>query len=263
VENATEDSIRLEKLKEKIDQIKYETKPKLNESKLYEQLKAELDREKAKRMEAKNATRTRTRSLSSSGNLEKFLANNKYANVKAKTQTRLPPDTARLASEEDQLSNSRLNSSKRDTLNDSSSIRQSIYNEWYVKKMEAAKADLKESQLKQRDEEERKAQELIEKLQKSRLVFKIWNQNKEETLKEKQKQTLQAEQKKKELEEEKRNKKKDAELAFREWSRQKTEYLQEKKQEALDAERKKQRQKRKENQTKVEAKKPPVPYDTW
>ena len=255
-----EDSIRLDKLKEKSDQMKYETKPKLNETKLFEQI---MQERKSRNADLNRSRASRTRSLSSSGNYDRVF-NNKYANVKPKTQTRLPIESARLADEEE-FSNSKLmNSSKRggDMLNDSSSIRQNIYTEWYQKKMAAAKADLKEAQLKKKDEEERKAQQLIDKLQKSSLVFRVWSEKKEEVIKEKIKEKKKLEEKAKETIEEKIKKKEDGQIAYKVWLENKTKELKEKREDSLHKERKQERQKRKEN-TKTDNKKPPVPYEAW
>ncbi len=147
-------------------------------------------------------------------------------------------------------------------LNDSSSIRQNIYSEWYQKKMASARAELKEAQLKKRDEEERKAQEIIDKLQKSSLVFRVWSEKKEEQIKEKQKEKKKLEEKVKENMEEKTKKKEDGQIAYKVWLENKTKEIKEKKEDELHKERKQERQKRKES-AKTENKKPPVPYEAW
>ena len=77
--------------------------------------------------------------------------NKKYAHIKPKTQTRVPLNSARAACDD-------LNESRQDVLNDSSCLRQTIYNEWYYKKIQQAKQQLKEARLAKKDEEEKKAQ---------------------------------------------------------------------------------------------------------
>ena len=97
--------------------------------------------------------RARTRSLSSSGQFDRIY-NDKYAHVKPKTLTR-PAQTART---NDESVKSKMNDSQRDHMNDSLTLRQNNYNEWYQKKMAAAVDQLKEAQKSQKDDEEKKAQ---------------------------------------------------------------------------------------------------------
>ena len=108
-----EDSIRLKNLKEKNDSLTYSTKPTLNETNVFK-----IDDTPRGRTVTIKDRRSRTRSLSSSGQFERVL-NSKYANVKPKTLTR-PLQSART---NDELTNSKQNESNRDFMNDSSSLR--------------------------------------------------------------------------------------------------------------------------------------------
>ena len=140
VENTMEDSIRLTDLKEKNSALKYPSKPKLDESQVM------LNNDPRRTLNRSlSARQSRTRSSSVNG---RTYPKDKFAHVKPKTQTRI--QTARTDAD-----NSKLNGS---ILNDSASLRENIYNEWYMKKMEDAKANLKFAQLRQRDGEEEKAQ---------------------------------------------------------------------------------------------------------
>lgn len=87
--------------------------------------------------------------------------------------------------------------SARSNMNDSSSIRESIYNEWYAKKLETTKAELTEKQQKKKEEEECKAQTHIEKMQKSQIVFKMWSDKKEHVIQEQRKKVEDEKKKKK------------------------------------------------------------------
>ncbi|CAF0930911.1 unnamed protein product [Brachionus calyciflorus] len=240
VENTMQDSLRLNNLKDLTNELKYPTKPTLDDI---------LKNERLSRSKSKTERdHSRTRTLSSSSRIDRPLSS-KYSNVKPKTQTRLQIQSAR-----------DLNSSKQDIMNDSASLRENIYTEWYIKKMQDAQQKLKEAKLVQKDHEEKKAQELIEKLQKSKLIFKMWNEKKEEDWKEKRKAVKSSVKTEKEIEEEKKEKRKEAEIAFREWERKKKEDEREKKEEKLAKERKIEKEKR---SSAKRPPKPPVPYETW
>ena len=91
--------------------------------------------------------------MSSSGQFEGIFKE-KYAHIQPKTLTR-PLQSARTNNESQKLNDSRQ---RGDIMNDSTSLRQNIYNDWYQKKMLAAKDQLKEAQRTHKDEEEQKAQ---------------------------------------------------------------------------------------------------------
>ena len=150
LENSTQDEIRYNHLKEKQSELIFETKPILGETKVL----GENDlKTRTKNLTFKDR-RSRTRSLSSSGQFD-HVFNDKYAHVKPKTLTRLPAQSART---NDESMKSQLNDSKRDQMNDSVTLRQNIYQDWYQKKMMAAKEQLREAQQSKKDEEEKKAQ---------------------------------------------------------------------------------------------------------
>ncbi len=156
-----EDSRRLATLQQKSSDLKYPSKPTLDETKV---LLTAGQRQLTRSLSARGP-RKRSDSVSSGG----LVFKDKYAHVKPKTQTRLPLQTARTDAD-----NSRLNESARqDCFNDSASLRENIYNEWYQKKMAAAREGLKSAQSRQRDDEEAKAQELINKLEKSQVILNI------------------------------------------------------------------------------------------
>lgn len=106
VENVMEDSIRYNTLKEKSKELKYSTKPLLNET-------------RSRPNRSVSVRQSRTRSSSESSRFERRLGD-KYSHVKPKTQTRLPVQSAR---NENDFMNSSKTSLKYDALNDSSSIR--------------------------------------------------------------------------------------------------------------------------------------------
>jgi hypothetical protein len=108
-----EDSIRLNSLKEKSQELKYSTKPILNETKLYN-----VDR--SRKVRSSSARQNRTRSSSESGRYERKLSD-KYAHVKPKTQTRLLLQSAR--TENEFMNSSKSSLKQTDILNDSNSIR--------------------------------------------------------------------------------------------------------------------------------------------
>lgn len=112
VENEMQDSLRLKQLKEISNELKYSTKPSLEDMLKNERLS------RSRTMSAKGRDNSRTRSLSSSARYENTL-NKKYANVKPKTQTRLQIQSARGLND----STSKLNTSQNDVMNDSASIR--------------------------------------------------------------------------------------------------------------------------------------------
>lgn len=243
VENTMEDSLRLKNLKELTNELKYPTKPSLEDM-------LKLERHSRNRHKGESEP-SRTRSLSASSRAERPLSS-KYSNVKPRTQTRLLIQSARL--------NNDLNSSKQDIMNDSASLRENIYTEWYLKKMQDAQQRLKEAKLAQKNQEEKKAQELIEKLQKSKLIFGIWKENKDKTIKDRNNKLKKDVKTEKEIEEEKLEKKKEAEIAFKEWSRKKKEFEQEQKEERLKKERESEKKKRTETKKPP---RPPVSFDVW
>ncbi len=153
LENTMEDSMRLVNLQQKSFDLKYPSKPKFDETKVM------LTTGQQKLTRSLSARGTRSGSVSKDG------LKDKYAHIKPKTMTRLPAQTARTDAH-----NSHLNeTTNKDCFNDSSSLRENIYNEWYLKKMAQAKEQLKHAQIRQRDDEEAKAQELINKLEKSQV----------------------------------------------------------------------------------------------
>ena len=141
-------------------------------------------------------------------------------------------------------------------------FRQQIYNEWYQKKLLEAKRCLKEAQLMNMNTEEQKAQERIDKLQKSKLVFEAWNVEKEKHLRERRKQMLEQTKKMQEEKEKESEKKIDNKVAYEQWLKNKIEYLKEKKQEDLSAKRKEQKKVRKGQEVKKDGK-PPLPFNDW
>jgi len=153
VENTMQDSMRMSNLKEKSELLNYSTKPAFNETTT---IKHRQDTQSNNQQETNNRRR-RTRSMSatnrslSASGLFELSMNKKYAHIKPKTQTRVPLNSARAACDD-------LNESRQDVLNDSSCLRQTIYNEWYYKKIQQAKQQLKEAQLAKKDDEEKKAQ---------------------------------------------------------------------------------------------------------
>lgn len=140
VENTMEDSMRLTNLREKNSDLKYPSKPKLDEKKVMLTQPNRLNRSLSAR-----GPRDR-RSSTGSGPIYR----DKFSHVKPKTMTRLPMQTARTDADENKLNGS--------ILNDSSSIRENIYHEWYQKKMIDAKENLVNARAQQRDGEEAKAQ---------------------------------------------------------------------------------------------------------
>ena len=155
IENTMEDSMRLASLQQKSSDLKYTSKPKLDEAKV---MLTTGQRQLTRSLSARGP-RNRRDLVGSGGRVDK------YAHVKPKTMTRLPLQTARTDAD-----NNRLNESARqDCFNDSASLREIIYNEWYQKKMAAAKEGLKGAQMRQRDDEETKTQELINKVVKSQV----------------------------------------------------------------------------------------------
>ena len=113
IENVMEDSIRINNLKEKSEELKYSTKPSLNETKLFN-----VDRSRQGR--SLSARQIRTRSSSENGHYERKLGD-KYAHIKPKTQTRLPLESAR--TENEFMNSSKSSLKQTDILNDSNSIR--------------------------------------------------------------------------------------------------------------------------------------------
>ncbi len=114
VENTMEDSVRLGQLKEKSDQLSYATRPKLNEANV---VLGESGGRALRRSLSARQTRSRSSSLSRT-------VVDKYAHVKPKTLTRVSVQTARTDAD-----NSKLNAAR--ILNDSGSLRENVYNEWY------------------------------------------------------------------------------------------------------------------------------------
>jgi hypothetical protein len=110
-----EDSIRFNNIKEKSQELKYSTRPTLNETRVFN-----IDR--SRQGISLSARHSRTRSSSESGARFDRLIPDKYSHVKPKTQTRLPMQTARTETEFMNASRSSL-IKQNDSLNDSSSIR--------------------------------------------------------------------------------------------------------------------------------------------
>ena len=99
-------------------ELTYSTKPTFSDTKLMQSTYDARSRQRSQ-----SARQMRTRSSSESSRFERRVGA-KYANVKPKTQTRLPMQSARL--ETDFMETSKT-SFKRDALNDSLSIRQNIF----------------------------------------------------------------------------------------------------------------------------------------
>lgn len=251
IENETEDTIRTNKLKDMSQELSYSTKPTFNETKLFNTL------DRSRMVRSQSARQMRTMSSSESGQFERRLGT-KYAHVKPKTQTRLPVQSARV---EDDFFNSSKTSFKQDALNDSSSIRQNIYCEWYQKKMAQAVENLKDAQTQQKNDEERKAQELIDKLNKSKLEYDRWCLRKEEYFK-KRKEKLESDKKTKEMEElKKKEKKLNGTKAFEQWVKLVAEREKETKTEHNEKLMQTEKQNRKRKEKKSD--KPPLPFEAW
>ena len=106
-----QDSLRLSKLKERMEGMSYWTKPKLDETLI---LKESDQRSRQVRSSSARERTQRDRSASSSGRLERTFRD-KYSHVKPKTVTRPGTQSAR--------GEHSVNDSQHDLLNDSSSIR--------------------------------------------------------------------------------------------------------------------------------------------
>lgn len=243
-----EDSIRLKSLKEKSDSLKYPTKPALSETKV-------LGLAPKPPRKARTARETsRKRSSSVSERFERTIKD-KYDYVKPKTMTRVPSATSRAPDE--CLDSSMLNSSD--------AIRQSIYNEWYVKKLAEARAKLRDAQLRNKDEEEKTAQEKIDKIQKAKLIFDAWSMEKEKHLREKRRAMLEMIKKKEEEKESVEEKKKAADKLFKDWLEKKA--RDKKSSEDEKAKVKRSEQKKMANKSKADnksaSKQPPLPFNAW
>jgi hypothetical protein len=146
------------------------------------------------------------------------------------------------------------------------SNRNDIYYEWYEKKMKKAKEELKRAQDTKKDEEEKKAQELINKLQKSSVVFDIWNQKKSDQINLRKKALLMNSISHEEKLIEKKEKQKDAKLAFDKWLEVKVMNIKERKEKDYEEKRKIRIKEEKEKEKKMKErieKRPPLPFDTW
>ena len=145
------------------ESLTYPTKPPLREF---------LQNEKIERGRSANANanlsrKKRSNSLAS----ERSQFNDKYANVKPKIQTRVATSAIQAYSSttnlnrsinnninSDNNSTSYANLNANDRMNNSFSLREGIYNEWYTRKIVSAREKLSESKLAQQNEEEKKAQ---------------------------------------------------------------------------------------------------------
>lgn len=125
LENSNADTQRTDQLKEIDRNLKYSTKPTLSEF-----LKKEKERNSRNKSAGGSGVgneRTRTRSLSASGRMDP--SNAKYANVKPKISTRLPPSqSARMSSTDGSMIHTSTDATsqskqKRDLMNDSASLR--------------------------------------------------------------------------------------------------------------------------------------------
>jgi hypothetical protein len=148
LENSTQDEIRKNNLNEIVGELLIKEKPKLGETRV---LNAEDIKTRSRSTTFKDR-RPRTRSLSSSGQFDRTYKD-KYAHVQPKTMTR-PLQSARINDDSKNLNDSHHT----DRMNDSTTLRQTIYNEWYQKKLAAAREQLKEAQKQHKDVEEEKAQ---------------------------------------------------------------------------------------------------------
>jgi len=210
--NANEDERRLINLQETLKKLHYESKPNLDGTKIVSN-----NRSRQPTVDKNNAS---MRSRSFSGTRR----NNKYNNVKPKIVTRVPLSSRNGNESMDES----FGDNNQQNLNDSNSIRQKIYNEWYEKKMYQTKETIKSAREKVKDEEEKKSEEAISKLKKSVYILKIWNEKKLLEIKAKNKDKVKKEdeinKKKKEEDSEKDNVKK----AFDQWKKDKEENLKEK-----------------------------------
>lgn len=251
MENTMEDSIRLKSLKEKSDSLKYPTKPSLSETKVL----GIAHKPPRKARTARETSRKRSSSVS-----ERFERpiKDKYDYVKPKTMTRVPSATSRAPDE--CLDSSMLNSSD--------AIRQSIYNEWYVKKLAEARAKLRDAQLRNKDEEEKIAQEKIDKIQKAKLIFDAWSMEKEKHLREKRRAMLEMMKKKEEEKESVEEKKKTADKLFQDWLEKKArdKAISEAEKAKLKRSEQKKTAKSRAGSSKSSSKKagtPPLPFNAW
>ncbi|XP_077992600.1 uncharacterized protein LOC144446659 [Glandiceps talaboti] len=122
---------------------------------------------------------------------------------------------------------------------DSSSIRQAIYEDWYVQKMERAKKELQVKKKKEKEEEEKKEKEKKDKELEAVLSYRAWQEQKNEYLKKKAKQEAKKKEKQKKEEEEKEIKKYEAKKLFKSWKESKDEELTEKHREKVKQEQRK------------------------
>ena len=130
----------------------------------------------------------------------------------------------------------------------------------YVNKMAAAQHSLKDAQLRQRDDEEAKAQDLIRKLEKSDVEYKKWMMTKEKVLKDKAAKEAAARKKLADEAEAKRTQKLVASKAFEQWAAIKAEKIREAKLEARNDEK----TNAKDERVKKKAdNKPPLPFEAW
>jgi hypothetical protein len=208
VNNANEDEMRLLNLEAKLDDMEYSTKPTLDKTRiLISDNTTRRPPHASRTTERHDGNSTRSRSLSSS-------RARRYANVKPKVVTRV------LLSARDRS----FNESTSD-LNDSSSIRQQAYEDWYQKKMLEAKENLRRSTDKVKNEEEKKAEELMNKLKKSSIVFKMWSEKKDEQIKLKRKSVNKLNETIEKEKEKEKEKKEVAKKAFEKWKQCKDEEL--------------------------------------
>lgn len=234
------------------ENIKYATKPSLKEF---------LEKERQNRTgqappTSATARRQRTRSLSSSGRLEQsqiWAVNTKYAKVKPRIATRPSAQSARAAAADNMADSMNLlpprsaNQSKRD-LNDSTALREDTYNKWYATKLERAQKDLEDARRRQKDDEEKKAQAMIDKLEKSKLAFKLWLAEKAERDRKKSQTTNKKTPE--EIEREKEEKKLEGKKAYEEWL--KTSKVKKSEQKEIEFERKR-REEEKKRREKIKA----------
>ncbi|XP_070540050.1 microtubule-associated protein 9-like [Ptychodera flava] len=162
------------------------------------------------------------------------------------------------------MSSSTMSLSARSTtpnVEDSNSIREAIYVDWYAEKMARAKAEKKAKLQKEKEEQEKKEKEKKDRQLESELTFRAWKEQKEGTLKKKAKEEAKKKEKEKAEKDEKERKKYEAEKLFKSWKVTKDEELIEKQIQKKKEEEKKIRME--ERKKKEKARNANSAYDRW
>jgi hypothetical protein len=230
IENSMEDYDRSNKLLTINETLEYLTKPKL---------KDQIKETKDNYFLTSNAKSTIT-------------SYSKYDDIKPKIQTRIEQVYSNLS-----LDNLHFNFDDVNLAN-SNDIREISYKEWLFKKKKIYREKSKEISSIKKNEEEKKAKEMMDKLNKSQAVLRIWYDSKLEQSKKLQKAHAENENQEKKQKE----KIKEAEIAFKEWLRKKNEQNAEKLADQLNEKRNAQRCSRSEKEAANEFK-PPLPFEVW